>query len=82
MRLVRRAIREFSDGPSGGAPAGPDLPPPHDENLRSAAIHHLKRVRKLKLDLAAFVLGSVIISTVWAITEYQNSGRLAAAAER
>jgi hypothetical protein len=42
--------------------------------LRSLAVQHLERVRKLRLDLAAFLLGTVVIGAIWAITEYGNSG--------
>ena len=59
---------------NGQTPLGPSLPPPRDEALRSLAIQHLERIRKLKLDFAAFLLGTVMIGAVWAITEYQNSG--------
>lgn len=50
------------------SPSGPD------EALRRVAAEHLERVRKLKLDVAAFLVGIVVIGGVWAITEYQNSG--------
>jgi hypothetical protein len=38
------------------------------------AIQHLERVRRFKLDLAAFLLGTFVLTCVWAITEYENSG--------
>ena len=45
-----------------------------DETLRALAVQHLERVHRFKLDVAAFLLGTIVLSCVWAITEYQNSG--------
>lgn len=48
--------------------------PRDDDALRSIAIKHLERVRKLKNDTAAYVLGILVFGTVWAVTQYQDSG--------
>jgi hypothetical protein len=45
-----------------------------EETLRLLATEHLERVRKFKVDAAAFLVGILVISCIWAITEYQNSG--------
>ena len=42
--------------------------------LRELARAHIERVRRLKLDAAAFLLGTVVLTAVWALTEYQNAG--------
>ncbi len=66
-------------GPAEAAAAQPTTAQAADANgddatLRSLAVQHLERVRKFKLDLAVFLLGTVVIGAVWAITEYENSG--------
>ena len=45
-----------------------------EDTLRLLATQHLDRVRKFKLDAAAFLVGIFVLSCIWAITEYQNSG--------
>jgi H+/Cl- antiporter ClcA len=41
---------------------------------REWARHHLERVRRLKLHVAAFVVGMVVLTPVWALTQWQTSG--------
>jgi hypothetical protein len=45
-----------------------------EETLRTLATEHLERVRKFKVDLAAYLVGIFVLACIWAITEYQNSG--------
>jgi hypothetical protein len=56
----------------------PDLVPSpatrDEETLRTLATEHLDRVRKFKVDLAAYLVGICVLGCIWAITEYQNSG--------
>ena len=47
--------------------------PQADVELRSVAREHLERVRKLKVGVVAYVLGMVLLTAVWALTEYQNA---------
>jgi hypothetical protein len=54
--------------------AAPALPARDEGTLRSLALQHIERVRKFKLDLAAFIVGMLVLSGIWALTEYQNSG--------
>ena len=46
---------------------------PHDE-LREWAREHLKRVHRLKLHVAAYVLGMVLLTPLWALVEWQSNG--------
>ena len=47
--------------------------PTHDEELRRVAHRHLEHVRKFKLYLSAYVLGMLVLTPVWALTEYLNA---------
>jgi hypothetical protein len=35
---------------------------------------HLERVRRVKLHVAAFVLGMVVLTPIWALVEWQDNG--------
>jgi hypothetical protein len=50
------------------AAAGPD------DELRAFARKHLERVHRLKLNIAAYVLGMVVLTPVWALVEWQSNG--------
>jgi H+/Cl- antiporter ClcA len=41
---------------------------------RECARRHLERVRRLKLHVAAFVVGMIVLTPVWALTQWQTSG--------
>ena len=45
-----------------------------DDELRHWARRHVERVRKLKRDLAAFALGIVGLTAIWALIEWQDNG--------
>jgi 2TM domain len=45
-----------------------------DDELRQWARRHLERVRRLKRDVAVFVLGTVALSAVWALVQWQDNG--------
>ncbi|HET9509238.1 MAG TPA: 2TM domain-containing protein [Gaiellaceae bacterium] len=45
-----------------------------EDELRDWARQHLERVRRLKLHVAAFVLGLVVLTPVWALAEWQSNG--------
>jgi hypothetical protein len=50
------------------------VPAPDDETaLRDAAIAHIERVRHFKRDLAVFLVGTIALTCVWVLTEYQNA---------
>jgi H+/Cl- antiporter ClcA len=56
--------------------ASPPLPlngAPEDE-LRKWARQHVERVHRLKLHIAAFVLGIVVLTPVWLLVEWQDNG--------
>jgi hypothetical protein len=44
------------------------------EDARSLAVEQLRRSRKLKLRLAAFVLGMLVLTPVWLVSEYLRAG--------
>jgi H+/Cl- antiporter ClcA len=45
-----------------------------DDELRAFARKHVERVHRLKLHVAAFVLGMIVLTPVWALTEWQSNG--------
>jgi hypothetical protein len=45
-----------------------------EDELREWARKHVERVRRLKLHVAAFVLGMVVLTPVWALVEWQDNG--------
>jgi hypothetical protein len=47
-----------------------------DGELREWARTHVERVRKLKRDIAIFVVGMATLTGIWAIVEWQSSGAL------
>jgi hypothetical protein len=56
---------------SGRTIAGP--PPADEETLRKLAFEQLERIRTLKIRVAAFFLGLVILGPIWVVTEYMNA---------
>lgn len=51
----------------------PSAAEPEDE-LRVWARKHLERVRRLKMHVAAYVLGMLVLTPVWAFAEYESNG--------
>lgn len=49
-------------------------PVARDDELRAQAVKQLERVRVFKLHLAASFLGMLLLTAVWAISEYHNAG--------
>ena len=47
--------------------------PTRDDELRRIAYRHLEHVRKFKLYASAWVLGMLVLTPVWAVTEYMNA---------
>ena len=58
------------------APEPSDTPSVTDDELRVWARKHVERVRRLKRDVAVYVLGMVTLTTVWALVEWQDNGAL------
>ena len=56
--------------------ASPSIPisTSHDDELREWARKHVERVRRLKLHVAAFVLGIVVLTPVWVLVEWSDNG--------
>jgi hypothetical protein len=51
-------------------------PPPgsSEDELRDWARKHVERVHRLKRNIAAFVLGMVVLAPIWALVEWQDNG--------
>ena len=45
-----------------------------DTNLRSVAIEQMERTRRLKLRVAAFMLGMLVLTPIWLVSEYLRAG--------
>jgi hypothetical protein len=50
--------------------------PTNDDELRAAARRQVKRVRRLKLNVAAWVLGTILLTALWVLNEWQANGAL------
>ena len=46
----------------------------HEDELRQWARQHIERVHRLKLHVAAFVLGMAVLTPVWLLVEWQDHG--------
>ena len=45
-----------------------------DQSLRAQAVRQVERVRAFKLHLVASFLGMLVLTAIWAISEYHNAG--------
>jgi len=45
-----------------------------EDELREWARKHVGRVRRLKMNVAAYVFGMLVLTPVWALTEWQSNG--------
>ena len=43
---------------------------PEDKALRELAIKQVERVKSFKLNLVAFIVGTIVLGGVWVATEY------------
>ena len=50
--------------------------PTEEVELRASARTQVKRVRRLKLNVAAWVLGTILLTTLWMLNEWQANGAL------
>jgi hypothetical protein len=60
-------------------PNSPTPPPavaPENDGLRAATRQHVKRVRRLKINVAAWVLGTILLTTLWVLNQWQDNGAL------
>ena len=44
-----------------------------DAELRAFVVRHLEHVRKFKLYLSAYVLGLLVLTPVWIVTQYETA---------
>ncbi len=45
-----------------------------DSELRALAIDQIARRRRFQLHAVAYVIGTIFVTIVWAVTEYHNAG--------
>lgn len=57
-----------------GASATPAAGVTPEEELREWARSHVQRVHRLKRDIAAYVLGMVLLTAAWVLVEWQDNG--------
>ena len=55
-------------------PASQTPPPTDQDELRVVARRQVKRVRRLKVNAAAWVLGTILLTTLWVLAEWQANG--------
>ena len=58
---------------NGRAASQPATDRPDDE-VREWARAHIERVRRLKLHVAAFIVGGLVLTPIWALTQWQDNG--------
>jgi hypothetical protein len=59
----------------------PETAPPtavsiESEELRAAARRQIQRVRRLTINVAAWAFGTILFTTLWVLTEWQEHGAL------
>ena len=58
-------------------PAQPLVTPsPEEDAYRAAARAQAKRVRRLKINVAAWVVGTIVLTTLWALNQWNANGAL------
>ena len=58
-----------------GRSTAPPVPTSTDADpLRDWARKHVERVRRLKLHVAEFVLGMIVLTPIWALVEWNDNG--------
>ena len=57
-------------------PVSEPIPPAaqQDDEVRGFARTHVERAHRLKLNIAAYVLGMVVLTPVWVLVEWQSNG--------
>jgi hypothetical protein len=46
------------------------------DELRAATRQHVRRVRRLKINVAAWVVGTILLTTLWVVNQWQDNGAL------
>lgn len=54
--------------PVAATPATPD------DELRAWARKHVRRIHRLKRDVAVYVLGMLVLTSIWALVQWQDNG--------
>lgn len=52
----------------------PARTPGHSDELRAAERSYARRLRRLKLNAAAWAVGTAVITVLWAVNEWQDNG--------
>ena len=63
--IVSTLTKHERTAPTGAVPAG---------ELDEAARRHAKRVRRLKINVAAWVVGTIVLTALWALNQRQANG--------
>jgi hypothetical protein len=71
---VRTRLREGGQHRAAQAP-GPPVGGDEGE-LRAAAERHARRVRRLRINVAAWAVGTVLLTTLWVASQWQANGAL------
>jgi hypothetical protein len=50
------------------------VPPAPEDPLHDWARQHVKRVRKLKLNVGAYVIGMAVLTAIWVMTQWADNG--------
>ena len=54
--------------------AEPVTPPAGEDQLHEWARKHVQRVRKLKLNVAAYFVGMAVLTCIWVMTQWSDNG--------
>ncbi len=52
----------------------PTAPPKAQDELAESVRRHGKRVRRLKINVAAWAVGTIVLTTLWVVNQWQASG--------
>jgi hypothetical protein len=56
------------------SPTPPAAVAPEKDELRAAMQQHERRVRRLRINVAAWVLGTILLTTLWVVSQWTNNG--------
>ena len=58
------------------SPTPPAAVASEKDELRAATRQHVRRVRQLKINVAAWVVGTILLTTLWVVNQWQDNGAL------
>ena len=66
----------FTKQKDRSSPTPPAAVVPENDGRRAATRHHVEPVRRLKINLGAWVLGTILLTTLWVVNQWQDNGAL------